>query len=442
VVSDARVEELEAELGWLTAVLDRRFRAYFAGPADPPLGDEPPPPDLAGSTTPWAALVHEHASDRLARLALVLALAPHLRPQLLDVFFTKNATFDRRFAEFGGVRHEDDFEPTGETLAFVAGGGSVASRVAVAGLLEPDRPLLTADILRVASGRDTSPMKAPLRVSPEILGLVTTGRRPRPALGPDFPAHRLDTAQRWDDLVLHPATLAQIREIETFLTHGHTLLDDWGMAARLRPGHRALFHGPPGTGKTLSAALLGQRTGREVYRIDLSLVVSKYIGETEKNLSRVFDRAQQREWILFFDEADALFGKRGETKDAHDRYANQEVAFLLQRVETFDGVVILASNLRENLDDAFMRRFESVVYFPVPRVEERLRLWRRAFSPRAKLEVDLEALARRHELSGGAIVNVVRRVSLAAIAEGERTITHDDVERAVRRELNKEGRVA
>ena len=136
----------------------------------------------------------------------------------------------------------------------------------------------------------------------------------------------------------------------------------------------------------MTACLLGKSTGREVYKVDLSLVVSKYIGETEKNLARVFDQAQHKGWILFFDEADALFGKRSETKDAHDRYANQEVSFLLQRIETFDGIAILASNQRENIDEAFARRFESIIYFPMPRPEERLRLWRQGFSPQARLE--------------------------------------------------------
>ena len=144
-------------------------------------------------------------------------------------------------------------------------------------------------------------------------------------------------------------------------------MNDWGMAPKLRPGYRSLFYGPPGTGKTMTACLLGKSTGRDVYKVDLSLVVSKYIGETEKNLARVFDQAQHKGWILFFDEADALFGKRSETRDAHDRYANQEVSFLLQRIETFDGIAILASNQRENLDDAFTRRFESIIYFPMPR---------------------------------------------------------------------------
>jgi SpoVK/Ycf46/Vps4 family AAA+-type ATPase len=168
--------------------------------------------------------------------------------------------------------------------------------------------------------------------------------------------------------------------------------------------------------------------------------VSKYIGETEKNLAAVLDRAEQRQWLLVFDEADALFGKRSETRDAHDRYANQEIAYLLQRLETFQGVVILATNLPANLDGAFMRRFESVVYFPLPGPEQRLRLWREAFSPLAELEVDLETLAVRHELSGGLILNVVRRVSLQAIAAGGRPINDSDLLRAIRQELEKEGK--
>lgn len=438
------LEELERELAWFTAVLDLRFRVYFATPGEPVA--EPttlaalPPPVLGDSTTPWSRLVGELAPGLVERLALVLALVPHLRPQLLDVFFSRNATFDRRFTEFGGHRAEDEFEPTGDTLAFILDGGSVAARVAVAALLDPDHPLIRRDALRVLPLRELPLMKSPLRLSPETLSLLTTGRLPRPAMGADFPAQRLETSLQWSDLVLHPGTARQIQEIQTFITHSHTLLQTWGMAARLRPGYRALFYGPPGTGKTMSAALLGKLTGREVYRIDLSLVVSKYIGETEKNLARVFNRAEQREWILFFDEADALFGKRTETKDAHDRYANQEVAFLLQRIESFDGVVILASNLRDNVDDAFLRRFESVVFFPLPRAEERLRLWRQGFSPKATLELDLGAVARDFELSGGAIINVIRQVSLNAIAEGERAITREDIVQAVRRELGKEGR--
>ena len=444
------LDELERELAWFTRLLDRRFRQYFKG--HPDATDEPPdhpitepPPDLSDSSTTYADFIRTHATDVPERTAVVLALVAPLRPQLLDVFFTKNATFDRRFTEFGGVRNDDEFEPTGETLAFILGGGSLDARVAAARVLDPEQPLLRSGVLRLGSmQRELLPLKAPLRLSPEDLALFTTGRRPAPALGPEFPAQRIETALAWEDLILHRGTLEQLQEIHKFVLHGDKLMHDWGMASRLRPGLRALFHGPPGTGKSMSAALLGKYSEREVYRVDLSLVVSKYIGETEKNLARVFDSAQQRDWILFFDEADALFGKRGESKDAHDRYANQEVAYLLQRIEGFDGIALLASNLRENLDDAFTRRFELVVYFPLPRPAERKRLWQRGFSAKARLakDVDLDAIANDHELSGGSIMNVIRQVSLTAIAEGEREIVREDLIKAIRRELSKEGKSA
>jgi SpoVK/Ycf46/Vps4 family AAA+-type ATPase len=285
-------------------------------------------------------------------------------------------------------------------------------------------------------------MKAPLRLSEECLGLATRGQPRRPDLSADFPARHIETKLDWADLVLHPSTLTQVQEIEIWLRHGATLMDQWGMEKKLRPGYRALFYGPPGTGKTMTACLLGKATQREVYKVDLSLVVSKYIGETEKNLARVFDQAQHKGWILFFDEADALFGKRSETRDAHDRYANQEVSFLLQRIETFDGIAILASNQKENIDAAFARRFESIIYFPVPRKEERLRLWRQGFSPKAQLEdaVDLDKISAQHELCGGSIMNVVRYASLQALESGDSLVTLETLQRGIRREHAKEGK--
>jgi SpoVK/Ycf46/Vps4 family AAA+-type ATPase len=221
-------------------------------------------------------------------------------------------------------------------------------------------------------------------------------------------------------------------------------MQDWRMAAKLRPGYRSLFYGPPGTGKTMTACLLGKSTGRDVYRVDLSMVVSKFIGETEKNLASVFNQAEGRNWILLFDEADALFGKRSETRDAHDRYANQEIAFLLQRIESFDGIAILASNLRDNIDDAFARRFESVIYFPLPRPEEREQLWRQGFSPKARFagDLDLAKIARDYTLSGGSIMNVIRLASLQSLKNDGRPIGRDDLLAAIRIEMIKEGRAA
>ncbi len=446
-VADANARDLEGELQWFARVVDARLKLYFGlagGDADPATLV---PPDLAGSSSLYAAFVREHRLDCAERLTLVLALVPHLRPQLLDVFYTRNQTFDRRFTEFGGVRSgvDGDFWPTGETLAFILAGNDLAARFRVPTLFDPRHLFAMRGVLRLQPSHPDEPlMRAPLRLSDEYLSLFTLGEARRPSFGAHFPAQYIETPLHWDDLVLHPATRQHIAEIEAWIDHGATLMGDWGMAAKLRPGYRSLFYGPPGTGKTMTACLLGKSTGHDVYKIDLSLVVSKYIGETEKNLARVFDQAQSKAWILFFDEADALFGKRSESKDAHDRYANQEISFLLQRIETFDGIAILASNLRENIDEAFARRFESMIYFPMPRPEERLQLWRQGFSAKAPLDqqLDLDAIAREHVLSGGAIMNAIRFASLQALKAGGRPIGRHDLLQAIRREYVKEGKLA
>jgi SpoVK/Ycf46/Vps4 family AAA+-type ATPase len=220
-------------------------------------------------------------------------------------------------------------------------------------------------------------------------------------------------------------------------------MEGWGLNNVLKPGYRSLFFGPPGTGKTLTAMLLGKSTGLDVYRIDLSMIVSKFIGETEKNLANVFDQAMNHKWILFFDEADSLFGKRTSTSSSHDRYANQEVSYLLQRIEDYPGVIILATNLKSNIDEAFARRFQNMIHFPMPGTEERLRLWKSLFSKNCKLDdgVDLFKTATDHVLSGGAIINVVRFCSLMAIERNSTTILADDIEKGIKREFKKEGKV-
>ena len=448
-------QDLAQDLGWLAHLLDRRFEHYFGQRDGDQVGLELPP-DLSASTSPYAAFLRHYQCTPAERCALLLAMAPLLRPQLLDVFFTRNQNYDKPFVEFGGhhASASGAFWPSVETLLFVLCGDDLAGRLALGALFDPEHWFARHGVLRTrAAGVETEAMPPAarlLQLSSDVLGLLTTGQVPRPDLSAAFPASPLHSDLRWDDLVLHPGTLAQVREIEAWLRHGDTLMHDWGMAARLRPGHRALFYGPPGTGKTVTATLLGQATGREVYRIDMSLVVSKYIGETEKNLARVFDAAQHKGWLLFFDEADALFGKRTEAKEAHDRYANQEIAYLLQRIETFDGVAILASNQKDNIDPAFGRRFESIVYFPLPRPEERLTLWRQAFPAAVRLddEIDLMQIAQRHELSGGAIMNVVRHACLtaaeqaaAAGGQSEPRISADALQRGLRRELAKDGRV-
>jgi ATPase family associated with various cellular activities (AAA) len=447
----ANARDLEAELEWLARVLDARLRTYFGtggddGPA-PAAGValDLPPPDLAASASPYAAFVREQQLAPAARLVLLLALVPHVRPQALDVLWTRNEATQRGFSELGGTQGSSHggFLPTGETAVFLLAGDDLEARFAALQLFEGDQLLARENILHLAPAVAGEPLLAGvLTLSREALHRFTTGRERKPTYSSEFPARLIHTELSWGDLVLPAATLDQLEEIKHWVLHGRTLLDDWGMRHRLRPGFTTLFHGPPGTGKTLSACLLGKHCGCDVYKVDLSMIVSKYIGETEKNLARVFDLAEHKGWILFFDEADALFGKRTRVDDAHDRFANQEISFLLQRIEDFDGVVILASNFKSNIDDAFLRRFQSVVAFPMPRPPERLRIWREAFSHQARMEerVDLGRLAERHELSGGTILNVVRYASLQALGRGGTTILLDDLEEGTRRELLKEGR--
>jgi hypothetical protein len=443
---------LERELAWFEGVLQARLTQYFGEAGADRAGAVAPPPPLPGGNGPrggaergYALLVHELELGTEQRLVLMLALVPHLRPQALDLLFVRNKNLDRGFTEFGGCkgRTHGGFLPTAETAAFLLAGDDLARRLAVFRLFDEDAVLRRSGLIRIESDTTGEPaLAAALVCSPELLARATTGERHKPDFGPGFPARRITTGLGWSDLVLAPEVQDEVQTILTWTEHGAALLRDWGLEQAVKPGWRSLFHGPPGTGKTLTATLLGQAIGADVYRIDLSMVVSKYIGETEKNLAGVFDQAQHRHWILFFDEADALFGKRTSTSSSNDRYANQEVSYLLQRVEDFPGTVILASNLKGNIDEAFARRFQSIVYFPMPDAEQRLRLWHGLLSrpERVDADVDLPALAEAHELSGGAIANVVRHGAVTALRAGRTRITALDLRQGVARELRKEGR--
>lgn len=257
-------------------------------------------------------------------------------------------------------------------------------------------------------------------------------------------AHKIATTYAWDDIVLPADQIRQLREICLQVRHRRTVLERWGFDRHLSMGKgvNVLFAGQSGTGKTMAAEIIAADLGLELYKVDLSTMVSKYIGETEKNLDRVFKAAREANAILFFDEADALFGKRSEVKDAHDRYANIEVGYLLQKMEEYDGVVILATNLRKNLDDAFVRRLHIAIDFPFPEDADRLRIWRKVFPADAPLhsDVDLEFLARQFKLAGGNIRNIALFAAYLAAEDGD-TITMSHIIRAMKREYQKLGKL-
>jgi hypothetical protein len=234
-------------------------------------------------------------------------------------------------------------------------------------------------------------------------------------------AQRLPCPFSREDLVVPPETLRELDLAAAWARHRGRVFVGWGAGRKMVSGRglACLFCGPPGTGKTMGAQVLAREVGLELYRIDLAQVVSKYIGETEKNLSKLFDEAYASNAILFFDEADALFGKRSEVKDAHDRYANIETAFLLQRIEMHDGITILATNLRRNMDDAFLRRLQVVAEFPVPGERERRMIWERHLPAGRGADLDLDLVARRFAVSGGEIRNAVVAAAFLGAAEGQ-----------------------
>jgi len=257
-------------------------------------------------------------------------------------------------------------------------------------------------------------------------------------------AHKVALRYSWPDIILPTDQLSILREIVSTVRERPKVLEAWGIGKKLTAsdGITGLFSGPPGTGKTMAAQVIAAELKLDLYKVDLSTVVSKYIGETEKNLERIFSEAEDSNAILFFDEADALFGKRSEVKDAHDRYANIEVSYLLQRMEAYDGVTILATNLRANLDAAFVRRLQFVVDFPFPEEADRVRIWQTLFPkelPRSP-DLDFALLARRFKLAGGNIRNVI--VAAAFLAAGEGTfVTMRHLLHSTRRELQKMGRL-
>ncbi|MCI0391850.1 MAG: ATP-binding protein [Acidobacteria bacterium] len=257
-------------------------------------------------------------------------------------------------------------------------------------------------------------------------------------------ARKIEPKFRWGDLVLPDDQMLQLRELADQVKHRQIVMGEWGFENKLALGRgiNSLFAGPSGTGKTMAAEVMANDLGLDLYKIDLSAVVSKYIGETEKNLSRVFTEAEHSNAILFFDEADALFGKRSEVRDSHDRYANVEIAYLLQKMEEYEGITILATNLRQNIDEAFTRRIRFIIEFPFPDEEYRWHIWQGIWPSQTPLasEVDLHFMARQFKLTGGSIRNIALTAAFLASGNGQ-IVSMKHLLLATKREFQKMGRV-
>lgn len=443
--NNASLTVLNREMDWLRSVISQCVATYFLQEGHENQWIDIPPPDLSLIKCPYADAVKKWELNIYSRLAIALSIAPHLCPEALDIFFTKNQACDRGFTEFGGIIDKDHngFLPTGQTLCFLVTINHPELRYEVMELLGKEGILIKEDVLILAEAGSHLPrLSGQLSLNVSWFNYFLTGEQLLTENSASFPAQKISTSMDWEDIVLDSLVIEQVNEITAWLQHSHTLMNDWGLARKLKPGYRALFYGPPGTGKTLTATLIGKKSGREVYKIDLSMIVSKYIGETEKNLSRIFDVAQHKEWILFFDEADALFGKRTTADSSNDRHANQQTAYLLQRIEDFPGMVILATNLKANMDEAFARRFQSIVHFTMPSADERYQLWKKAFSGVCTLDkqINLNTIAEEYQLAGGAIINVLRFCALSAIRRNDTIVTQQELLTGIKREFKKENR--
>jgi hypothetical protein len=346
-----------------------------------------------------------------------LRRAIYLRIELPSPSFTARETIWRARL---GLDAPDDASLAALASTFRLSGGQIRDAVAMAKALARwrDRPLGVADLYAACRAQ-------------------SSGRL-------DTLAHKISATYTWDDIVLPTDQIAMLREVCLQVRHRRTVLEAWGFDRHLAMGKgvNVLFAGQSGTGKTMAAEIIAADLGLEIYKVDLSTMVSKYIGETEKNLDKVFTAAREANAILFFDEADALFGKRSEVKDAHDRYANIEVGYLLQKMEEYDGVVILATNLRKNLDDAFVRRLHVAIDFPFPEEPDRMRIWRKVYPASAPMaeDVDLGYLAKQFKLAGGNIRNIALLSAYLAAEDGTR-IGMQQIVRAIKREYQKLGKL-
>jgi adenylate kinase family enzyme len=429
-------------------------------------------PDLAKTPSSYSQFIEDNQLSPLQRSIFILTLLPELRPGILDQLFIYDQRIEKGMADLGGVKGKffTGFIPTVETALFLFAGYNLDKRFRILTEFYDNSLMVKKGIIILEPDNGETFASRKIEISKDIFAQVTQTELPSPHFCSDFPAKQLKTNLVWSDdsdknhLILSPFTQNGLSEMVNWITHQKRLKD-----MKLMPGYRCLFYGPPGTGKTLTANLIGKRYELPIYRIDLSLMVSKYIGETEKNLEKVFSMAENKDWILFFDEADSLFGKRTEVNSSNDKFANQETSFLLQRVEDFSGLVILATNYKENLDQAFIRRFQSIINFPMPSVPERILLWNKALNKVSSnredsdtnehytfqydTDIQIEIIAKKVEISGASIDNVIRYCVLNAFNDYFATSSHTDIRnhqltikrrdllKAIKREINKEGKI-
>lgn len=434
---------MTVEFEYLSALLNFRLNNSTGS-------DIPALPDINTWSLPLKNFILKNnlQKDQNAATLLLVALAPHAVPELFDNTLLEKIKTPGDFPEIGGVRGKNfrGFLPTGQTVVYLLAGDDWEKRQQVEQLFWSDKDFAKKKILWLEELPQSEPvLSGKMIMALDYVDLFLIGTSAPPHFSTSFPAKKIETKLSIDDIVLNKEVQRHYQNLEDWIHYNQQLMDKWEMEKRLPKGFRVLFYGPPGTGKTLTAGVLGNETKKDVYKIDLSMVVSKYIGETEKNLELLFARAEDKDWILFFDEADAIFGKRTSVRDAHDKYANQEVSYLLQRIEDYNGLVILATNMKNNIDDAFIRRFNDIVKFSIPSEDERKAIWEKSFPEDAEYG-EIPEKIKAYKLTGGNIINAVHFAGIQALKRRNQSDTGkllfylEDVFDGVRKEMAKEGK--
>jgi len=439
-------KHIEADLQWLRLLLEDRLQSFKEKKRYSAF-ENFKPPVFKRPASIYQKFIQSFQLNNAERLILLLALLPYVAPNFIEESLQKFDISNSQISNIGGIKGSwhGGLIPTGETAMFFLAPGNLNKRLEYSLYFSTKHKFYTKNILKLEDVSAYEPEgSGVITLSKDVLSMITTATAYQPLFNSNFPAKLLTTKYDYKDLVLSQQTEQQLDEIETWLKFKKKLLVDWEFQNKISSGFKCLFYGPSGTGKSLATALIGKQNDLPVYRIDLSMVISKYIGETEKNLSKIFDTAANKDWILFFDEADALFGKRSNIQSSNDRFANQEVAYLLMRMEEYEGLAILATNLKSNIDKAFLRRFQLIVPFSIPDKEQRKLLWEKSFSSNTILEkdIDLKSLADNFSLTGSNIMNVVRFASVMALKKGDNIITNNNLLTGIKKEMAKESSIS
>lgn len=440
------IETIEADIKLLRNLINFRL-----SPSDSQLDQKSVLdwPSHQPSNGPYSDFVHDLSIEEW--VLLLIALLPHYSPRIQrELVASVQDGLLITNPHLGGYvkRSSIQFIPSLETVIFLCAGTDMEAQHLCYRKLIFEGQLIKRQIISLNPFIQNEPVLSDKELIPELaeeyVQYLLHGRAPRPDFGKNFPAKLLTTNKNWDQMVLMPFTKREVELLIDWVEHGEALSDE--SKGHFGPGYPALFFGPPGTGKSLTAALIGKRCGLNVFRVDASRVVSKYIGETEKNLVQLFERMKVenqnkgKRSVLFFDEADVLFSKRTEVKDAKDKWANMETSVLLPLIEEYDGLVIIATNFEHNLDEAMDRRFQLKIKFPTPSYQERILIWQKALPSAYNYPTpDSTQQLARYKLSPAAINNILKGGCLQARKRGSQTIIAKDLEYFISMEFAKSG---